>query len=250
MVLSGSPKGFPAPVGVTATGNNGSVGDREGGEVGDGVEIRGAAAVADPEPFPPGALEAGVIALTLGTESIDPLKAETISVNGETVVVGNGLVLGAAAVLLAVVPVLVVTGTLPSFGSAEGAAVFLTNPVPVIGFAVHEHWETGLADKPAGGQLVRIFGIALVERDDCIAMIDFFDRVVDMLGVVALVGDEGTLLQRDDFVGLFEHSFNHGGIRNLGSGGQLIERQAGDAVHEDMVLVTPVEFVVFLVVLV
>ena len=60
------------------------------------------------------------------------------------------------------------------------------------GFAVPVHCEAGLTDGSAGRELGEVFGIALVERDDRVPIVDVFDGVVDVLGVVALVSDEGT----------------------------------------------------------
>ena len=86
-----------------------------------------------------------------------------------------------------------VTGALPGFGSAKRAAVFLAQTAVAIGgFAILVHCETGLADGSAGRELGEVFGIALVERDDRVPIVDVFDGVVDVLGVVALVSDEGT----------------------------------------------------------
>ena len=107
---------------MTAAGKDGGVSDREGGNVRDGVEICSAAAVADPQALPACGLEAGVVAFALCTQSIDPLETQTVAVDGETAVVGNGLVLCAAAVFSAVVPVFVVAGALPGFGLAERTA--------------------------------------------------------------------------------------------------------------------------------
>ena len=86
-VLTGPPQGLPAPEGVTAAQKDRSKRDREGSDMGDGVEICSAIDVADPEPFPARALEAGVVALALGTEGVNPLKAEALAANGETVIV-------------------------------------------------------------------------------------------------------------------------------------------------------------------
>lgn len=55
---------------------------------------------------------------------------QAFPVNGKSVVCWNGLILGTATVLLAVIPVLVVAGANTGFGLAEGAAVFLPNPPP------------------------------------------------------------------------------------------------------------------------
>lgn len=71
---------------MTAAGKDGGVSDREGGNVRDGVEIRGAAAVADPQALPACGLEAGVVALALRAEGIDPLETQTVAVDGEPAV--------------------------------------------------------------------------------------------------------------------------------------------------------------------
>ena len=92
------------------------------------VEISSTAAISNPEPFLTRCLKAGVITLTLCTQGIDTLKMQAFPVNGKSVVCWNGLILGTATVLLAVIPVLVVAGANTGFGMAEGAAVFLRHP--------------------------------------------------------------------------------------------------------------------------
>ncbi len=42
----------------------------------------------------------------------------------------------------------------------------------------------------------------------------------------------------------------HRTVGNIGRGGQFIEGKPRDAVHQDMVFITPVKFVAFLIVLV
>ena len=75
-----------------------------------GVEIGNTVAVMNPKALLTGVLKAGVVTLTFGPESVSSLKGKTGAVNGKTVVIGNSDILGAAAVFLAIVPVLVVTG--------------------------------------------------------------------------------------------------------------------------------------------
>lgn len=243
--LTGPAQGFPTPEGVTAAGYDSSKSDREGGNMSDGVEVCCAVAIADPKTFPPCAFEARIIALTLRAKGIDPLEAQTFAVNRKTIVVGNRLVFGTAAVFLTVVPVFVVARASAGFGRAQGAAIFLTDPVFVIRFAVPVHWEAGIANEPAGWQFIRVPGIAFVQRDHCFAVIDVFYGVVDVLGVIPLVGDESTRIQRDDLIGLFKYGFNNSGIRSFSGSGHLIKRQTGDAVYKDVVFITPVEFTVF-----
>ena len=74
---------------------------------------------------------------------------QAFPVNGKSVVCWNGLILGTATVLLAVIPVLVVAGANTGFGLAEGAAVFLPGTIIVGGLAILVHGEPGRADRIA-----------------------------------------------------------------------------------------------------
>ena len=71
-----------------------------------GVEIGNTVAVMNPKALLTGVLKAGVVTLAFGPESVSSLKGKTGAVNGKTVVIGNSDILGAAAVFLAIVPVL------------------------------------------------------------------------------------------------------------------------------------------------
>ena len=127
------------------------------------VEISSTAAISNPEPFLTRCLKAGVITLTLCTQGIDTLKMQAFPVNGKSVVCWNGLILGAAPVFLAVVPVFVVTRANTGFGLAEGAAVFLRHPPSAIGgLAILSYGETSFTDRIANGQFFRALCTALV----------------------------------------------------------------------------------------
>lgn len=114
------------------------------------VEISSTAAVLNPEPFLTRCLKAGIITLTLRPQGVSPFKTETAAVNGKSVIVWNGLILGAAPVLLAVVPVFVVTRANTGFGLAEGAAVFLAGTPIVGGLAILVHCQPSLTDRITG----------------------------------------------------------------------------------------------------
>ena len=131
-------------------GQNGGQRNRQGGDVGQCIEVCRACAVAHPQPFLTCGFEAGIVTLTLRPQGVSPFKIEAAAVNGKPVVIGNGLVFCAAPVFLAVVPVLVVAGASTGFGLAEGAAVFLAGTPIVGGFAVLVHGEPGLADRITG----------------------------------------------------------------------------------------------------
>ena len=234
---------------MRAGGNSGQS-NRQSGYMGQCVEIRGAAAIANPETFLAGSFKAGVVALTLGTQGIGTLESEAVSVNGEAVIGGQCDILGTAAVLFAVVPVFVAAGANAGFGLAEGAAEFLANPSVVRGFPVLVHGEAGLADGIADRELLRVFCAALVEGDYSFSLIDVFYQVVDSSHVVAFIAQESTFPEREDGVGSGEDVWDDRGVCYVGGRGQFVERQAGNAVHQHMVFVAPVELTPPLVVLV
>ena len=115
------------------------------------VEVRRACAVAHPQPFLTCGFEAGIVTLTLRPQGVSPLEIETAAVNEKSVIVWNGLVSRAAPVLLAVVPVFVVTRANTGFGLRKGKQYFwrvrpLSVVLPSLGIASPAS-QTGL---PAG----------------------------------------------------------------------------------------------------
>ena len=98
-----------------------------------------------------GVLEAGVIAFAFGAEGVGALEGSTGSVDGEAVIVRDGDVFGAAAVLLTVVPISVIAGALAGLGLAEGTAELLPGATAIGGFAVLVHGEAGFAKEIANG---------------------------------------------------------------------------------------------------
>ena len=71
-----------------------------------------------------------------------------------------------------------------------------------------------------------------------------------MLFIISLVTDEGAFIQGKKYGGTGQDILCHGSVMNVGRGGQFIERQAGNAVYKDMVLIAPVILEFLLVVLV
>ena len=129
---------------------NGGQRNRQGGDVGQCIEVCRAGAVAHPQPFLTCGFEAGIVTLALCTQGVCSLETEAATVNGKSVVCWNGLILGTTLVFLAVVPVFVVTRANTGLGLAERAAVFLAGTPIVGGFAVLVHGEPGLADRITG----------------------------------------------------------------------------------------------------
>ena len=218
--------------------------------MGQGIEVGGTAGIANPKALLAGGLKAGIVALTFGAQSVSPLKMKTFSVNRKTIVGGNGFVFGAAPVLFAVIPVFVVTRTAVGFGMTERAAEFLADSSLVKGFPVLVHGQPGGANQTAGGQLVGVLGIALIQRNNGLALIDVLHQIVDRFCIVALVTKECTLPEGQNSVSSGEYLLHDGGIRRVSWGSQFIERQTGNAVHQHMVFVTPVKLILSFVVLV
>ena len=129
---------------------NGGQRNRQGGDMSQCVEVCRAGSIAHPQPFLTCGFEAGIVTLTRCTQGVCSLETEAAAVNGKSVVCWNGLILDAAPVLLAVVPVFVVTRANTGLGLAERAAVFLAGTPIVGGFAVLVHGEPGLADRITG----------------------------------------------------------------------------------------------------
>ena len=217
--------------------------------MGQRIEVRRACAVTHPQPFLTCGFEAGIIPLTLRPQGVSPFKIETTAVNGKPVVIGNGLVFRAAPVLLAVVPILVATRANTGFGLAKRTAVFLAG-TPIVGrFAILVHSQPSCADRIAGRKRFQNLRAAWIEGDKRLALIDRFHGIVDAFHIVALVGKEGAFLQRDRLIRGREDLGGDGGIGDIARCGQLVERQAGDAVHQHMTFVAPVELIPALIVL-
>ena len=229
---------------------NGGQRNRQGGDMSQCVEICRTCAVTHPQSFLTCGFEAGIVALALRPQGVSPLKTQAFPVNGKSVVCWNGLIFRAAPVFLAVVPILVVAGANTGFGPAERAAVFLPGTMIVGRLSVLVHSQPGRADRITGRKRFQGFRAAWIEGDKRLALIDRFHGIVDAFHIVALVGKEGAFLQRDRLIRGREDLSGDGGIGDIARCGQLVERQAGDAVHQHMAFVPPVELVPALIVLV
>ena len=133
---------------------NGGQRNSQGRDMSQRIEVCRAGSIAHPQPFLTCGFEARIVTLALCTQGVCSLETEAATVNGKSVVIGNGLVFRAASVILPVVPVLVVTGANTSLRLAEWAAVFLPG-TPIVGrFTVlcmaNPASQTGL---PAGSVL-------------------------------------------------------------------------------------------------
>ena len=129
---------------------NGGQRNRQGGDMSQCIEVRRAGFIAHPQPFLTCGFETRIVTLALCTQGVCSLETEAATVNGKSVVIGNGFIFRAAPVFLPIVPVFVVAGANTGLGLAERAAVFLAGTPIVGGFAVLVHGEPGLADRITG----------------------------------------------------------------------------------------------------
>ena len=202
-----------------------------------------------PQPFLSRRLKAGIVTLTLCTQGVCSLETEAAAVNGKPVIRGDDPVFNATPVFLPVIPVFVVTKANTGFGLTEWAAEFLPGTIIVGGFAIFVHSQSSITDQVTCRKSFAL-GIAFFEGDKSFPIIDRFHGVVDAFRVVALIREKGTSLQREDLVGCGKDVNGNCGIHDVGLGGQLVERQPGDAVHQRMAFVSPVELIPPLIVLV
>ena len=228
---------------------NGGQRNSQGRDMSQRIEVCRAGSIAHPQPFLTCGFEARIVTLALCTQGVCSLEAEAATVNGKSVVIGNGFIFRAATVFLAVVPVFVVTRANTGFGLTEGAAEFLPGTIIVGGFAIFVHSQSSITDQVTCRKSFAL-GIAFFEGDKSFPIIDRFHGVVDAFRVVALIREKGTPLQREDLVGCGEDVNGNCGIHDVGLGGQLVEWQPGDAVHQHMAFVSPVELIPPLIVLV
>ena len=129
---------------------NGGQRNSQGRDMSQRIEVCRAGSIAHPQPFLTCGFEAGIVTLTLCTQGVCPLETEAATVNGKSVVIGNGFIFRAAPVFLPVIPVLVVAGTFAGFGLTERAAVFLPGTIIVGGLAIFVHGQPGRADRITG----------------------------------------------------------------------------------------------------
>lgn len=80
-----------------------------------GIEIFYSIFTVNPKPFLTGLFETSIVSFGFGSERINFLKRDTVTVNGKSVIIGNGNVFCAAFVFLAIVPVFMITGTTAGF---------------------------------------------------------------------------------------------------------------------------------------
>ena len=81
-------------------------------------------------------------------------------------------------------------------------------------------------------------------------MVKLSDGIVDRFHIVSLIPNESAFLYREITVGFLQDFQSDSGISHIRSGGHFSHRQPGNAVYQDMVFVSPVEFVIAFIVLV
>ena len=80
-----------------------------------GIEIFCSIFAVNPKPLLTGLFETCIVSFSFGSERINFLKRNTLTVNGKSVIIGNGNVFCTASMFFTIVPVFMITGTIAGF---------------------------------------------------------------------------------------------------------------------------------------
>lgn len=210
----------------------------------DGVQVGGTVSIPNPKALLTGGLKTGVVTLALGAQGIDRFEVYAVPVDGKPVIVRNGDILGATSVLLAIVPISMITGAATGFGTFEGTAELLSGAVVVGEPAITVHGKPGITEGRAGGQLLNVLSVSGIDRDEAFPGKLIVDHVVDSLDIIPSITDEVAFLNGKEIICLSQHFHSDLVVKDIGGGGHLEQREAGHDITEHMVLVAPIELVV------
>lgn len=115
--------------------------------IGNGIQILCRIKTANPKAFLTGLLKTGIVPLRLGSESIDFLKGNTITVCWKSVIIGKSNVFCTAPVFLSVVPTFMIARANENLWLSERTAVFLTRPAIARKFAVLMHCKSRFTNR-------------------------------------------------------------------------------------------------------
>ena len=113
-------------------------------------------------------------------------------------------------------------GTAASFRLAERTTKLLAGAPIVRGFPILVHSKARITNGIASWKFLRVFRVVLIERDNGLTVVNVLHQMVDILHIVALITQEGTLPEGQDGVGGGEDFLHNGGIGCIGGGRQLI----------------------------
>lgn len=116
--------------------------------------------------------------------------------------------------------------------------------------AVLVHCQTSLTNRIAGGDPFHVLRVALIQGNNRFSVVDIPNQIVDCLDVIAFICKKSAFLQRKGLVCCFQNQLNDIGISNICRRSQFIEGQAGDTVHQNVAFISPIEFIILLIVLI
>ena len=195
------------------------------------VEIACRLFIPYPKSFLRGCLESGVVAFALCSQRIDRLKRNGVTLNGKSVIVRQGHILGATGSLEAFMETSVVAGTVMQMrGTLERTAIFLTGSPVVREFTISVHSQSGFTDGGSTGKLCRIFGISLVDRNHTISVVSIMNEVVDCFHIIGFVCNECAFFNRKVFIGFPEDIRCNCRIGHICGSCKLRNRKTGNAI--------------------
>lgn len=122
--------------------------------------------------------------------------------------------------------------------------------MPVCRFAVFAHGQASCTQDISYREFLWIFCVALIERNDCLPVVDFLNDFVDAFGIVGFISKKSTLGKREKCVGTFQNFRSHGAVGDIRRGGHLEQGQPRNAVHQNVIFVAPVELGALLILLI
>ena len=94
---------------------------------------------------------------------------------------------------------------------------------------------------------LKVFRIALVQRNEAFSVVQFIDLIVDVFGIIAFIRKECTFCQRKEGMGAGKDIKGNRNVRHLGGGSHFVNGKAGDTVYKDMVFIAPVKCSLFFI---
>ena len=219
--------------------------------MGNGVEILSRLLASDPQTLLRSSLKSGIVPFALRSQGVDRLKSNGIPLDGKSGVVRERDIFRTACSFGTLVETFVVARTVVQMGSALiRTAVFLPCSAIVGEFAVPVHCQSCFTNGSAARNLVQVLRIAFIERNHTITVVNIMHGIVDSFYIVGFICNKGAFLHGQILVGFLEDIQSNSRICHICGGGQFADRKPGNAIHQNMIFVTPIKRKIALIVLI
>ena len=219
--------------------------------MGNGVEILSRLLASDPQTLLCSSLKSGIVPFAFRSQGVDRLKSNRIPLDGKSVIVRERDIFRTACSFGTLAETIVVAGTVVQMRSAlVGTAVFLSCSAVVGEFAVPVHCQSCFTNGSAARNLVQVLRIAFIERDHTVTVVNIMHGIVDRFYIVGFICNKGAFLHGQILVGFLEDIQSNSRICHICGGGQFANRKSGNAIHQNMILISPIKLKIALIVLI